>query len=106
MKIYAYSITAHSPLVVCGEGEGPQTIYMSSPGLVPTPTMDDAAALIREHAFNLWPESEGWTGHKATVIVVTARFCEAYENAMRAGCLDMSREDGRVYDLADLTSHA
>lgn len=102
MKIYAYSITAHSPLVVC-EGEGPQTIYMSSPGLVPTQTMDEAAVLIRDHAFKLWPESEGWTGHKAAVIPVTARFCEAYENAMRAGCLDMSSEDGQVYDLADLT---
>lgn len=101
MKIYAYSITAQAPLVA-GEGEEPQTIYMSSPGLVPTQTMDEAAVLIRDHAFKLWPESEGWAGHKATIIEVTAAFCEAYENAMRAGCLDMSSEDGGVYDLARL----
>lgn len=103
MKIYAYSITAHAPLVV-SEGEIPQTIYMSSPGLVPTQTMDEAAVLISEHAFKLWPESEGWTGHKAAIIVVTAGFCEAYENAMRAGCLDMNGEEERVYELADLIS--
>lgn len=96
MKIFAVSISAQSPFIGSA-GEQSGAVYMHCPGMLMAANMDQAAEMAEQRAFELWPQSEGWAEHRAALTVVTKAFYEGFNNAMNAGCFDMSEEESAVY---------
>lgn len=98
MKLYTVSILAFSSLHDAdSRSEG--TYVEHIPALIPAESMEDLRRRVREYALDRWKVSEGWRDHQAAVMAVTEQFYQAANNALNAGILDWTPEEGQVLKL-------
>ena len=98
MKIYAVSILAFSPLHDVDLNQE-NTYVEHIPALIPSESVDTLREHVRQYALNRWKPEEGWRDHQAAVMTVTDSFYEAAGNALGAGIIDWSPEEGQILKL-------